>query len=201
MVIDHLEQLHRREDTGVAYIYCVHNSPNQTPSNFLGSLLQQLAMQSVVLLDDIKSCHKHHARYGTRPSLSEISRLLRSQVDKFDNVFIVIDALDECPELDQTRQAFLAEVRGLLPNIRLMATSRNIPSIENIFKHDTRLEIHAQDQDVRKFIESQMEHRDDLVDLLEGHDDVRSSITSKVLKKTNGMLVSQKDFIASILTR
>ena len=158
-------------------------------------------MQRVVFLDDIKSCHKHHARYGTRPSLNETARLLRLQVDTFDRVFIVIDALDECPELDQTRQAFLVEVRGLLPNIRLMVTSRNIPSIENIFKHDTRLEIRAQDQDVRKFIESQMEHRDDLVDLLEGHDDVRSSITSRVLEKTNGMSVSQEVFIASKLTK
>ena len=137
-------------------------------------------MQSDVLLDGIKSCHEHHTRDKTRPSLNETSRLLRSQVDKFDKVFIVIDALDECPELDQTRQAFLAEVRGLLPKVRLMVTSRNIPSIENIFKHDTRLDIRAREEDVKKFIESQMAHRDDLVDLLEGHDDVRSSITSRV---------------------
>lgn len=190
-VIDHLEHEHRREKTGIAYVYCVHNGANQTPNNFLGSSLRQLAMQSVAILEDIKSCHKHHTRYRTRPSLNEIARLLRSQVETFDEVFIVIDALDECPEEDQIRKSFVAEVRALLPKVSLMVTSRNMPSIEKMFKHDTRLEIRAQDQDVRKFIKSQMEQRDGLVDLLEGHDDVQSSITATVLEKANGMLVCQ----------
>ena len=150
-------------------------------------MLQQLTIRSAAVLEDINSCYKHHARCGTRPSLNETARLLRSQVEKFDKVFIVIDALDEYPELEKTQKSFLAEIRGLLPKVRLMVTSRNIPSIENMFKHDTRLEIRAQEQDVRKFIKSQMEQRDDLVDLLEGHDDVRSRITSRVLEKTNGM--------------
>lgn len=147
-------------------------------------------MQSAAILEDIKLCHKHHVRHGTRPSLDEIARLLRSQVEKFAKVFIVIDALDECPEHDQTRKHFLAEIRGLLPKISLMVTSRNMPSIEIMFRHDTRLEIRAQDQDVRKFISSQMEQRDGLVDLLDGHDEVRSRIVETVLGKTNGMLVN-----------
>ena len=169
----------------------MHNSADQTASNFLGSSLRQLAMQSVQSLEDIKSCHKHHGRYGTRPSFNEIARLLRSQVEEFEEVFIVIDALDECPERDQTRKSFLTEIRGLLPKVNLMVTSRNMPSIEIMFKHDTRLEIRAHDQDVRNFVNSQMEQRDELVDLLEGHNDVRSSITATVLEKTNGMLVNQ----------
>ena len=154
-------------------------------------MLQQLVINSGILSADIKSCHRDHARRGTRPSLSETARLLRSQVEYFDKVFVVIDALDECPEVDQTRKSFMAEVRSLLPEIKLMVTSRNIPSIATMFKHDTRLEIRAQDQDIKLFVESQIEQRDGMVDLLEGHDDVRSSIISAVLKKTHGMLVNQ----------
>ena len=191
MVVDYLEQGHRRGTTGVAYVFCVHNSGNQTASNYLGSSLRQLAMQSAAILEDIKSCHRHHTRYETRPSLNEIARLLRSQVEKFDEVFIVIDALDECPEQDQIRKFFLAELRALVPKVSLMVTSRDMPSIENMFKHDIRLEIRAQDQDIRAFIKSQIEQRDGLVDLLEGHNDVRSRIIATVLEKTNGMLVSQ----------
>jgi hypothetical protein len=112
-------------------------------------------------------------------------------VENFDEVFIVIDALDECPEVDQTRKDFLAEVRGLLPKVRIMVTSRQLLSIEGMIKDDIRLDIRAREQDVRKFIESQIEQQEGLVDLLEGHDDVRTMITTKVLEKTNGMLVSQ----------
>lgn len=101
----------------------------------------------------------------------------------------MIDALDECPEVDQTRRHLLAETRGLLPKVRLMVTSRHLLSIESMFKDDIRLEIRAQEQDVRSFIESQMDQRFELVDLLEGHDDVRSSITATVLDRTNGMFL------------
>ena len=200
-VIDYLEQEHRRENTGITYAYCVHNRENQTANNLLGSSLRQIAMQSVAKLEDIQSCHRHHIQYGTRPSLNEIARLLRSHVEKFDQVFFVIDALDECPEHDQNRKSFVTEVRALLPRVSLMVTSRDMPSIESMFKHDLRLEIRAQDQDIRNFIQSQMEQRDGLFDLLEGHNDVQSSIIATVLEKTNGMLVIQQVSIASKLTR
>ena len=158
-------------------------------------------MQSVAILDDIKSCYKHHARLGTRPSINETTKLLRSQIEEFNQVFLVIDALDECPELEQTRRTLLAEIRGLLPHVRLMVTSRNIPSIENMFRNDTHLEIRAQDQDVRRFIESQTEYRNDLADLLDGHDEVRFSIVTRVLEKTNGMSVTHYHPIAPKFTR
>lgn len=129
-------------------------------------------MESAALSDDVKSCYEHHARYGTRPSFNETANLLRSQVENFDKDFIVVDALDECPEVEQTRKTFLAEIRSLLPKMWLLVTSRNVPSIETIFRNDTRHDVRAQDQDIRNFIESQMDLRDDLVALLEGHDDV-----------------------------
>lgn len=147
-------------------------------------------MQSATLSNDVKSCYEHHARYGTRPSINETANLLRSQVENFDKVFIVVDALDEFPEIEQTRKTFLAEIRGLLPKVMPLVTSRNVPSIETIFRDDTRLDIRAQDQDIRKFIKSQKDLRDELVALLEGHDDVRSDITQRLLEKTNGISVN-----------
>ena len=187
--IDYLEREHRRAQVGVAYVYCLYNDAHQTAASLLGSLLQQLARQNDAIRDDIKSCHKHHTDWGTRPTLYEISRLLCLQVQNFDEVFIIIDALDECPEAGQVRRDFLMEVRRLLPDIRLMVTSRHLASIESTFKQDTRLEIRAHDQDVRKFIEAQVE-RTELVHVLEGHDNMRSLIGDMVLKKTNGMSVN-----------
>ena len=199
-VIEYLQNAHRRERTGVAYVYCVYNGAHHTACNLLGSLLQHLASQSVAVLEFIRSCHDHHASHGTRPDLNEIASLLRTQVERFDEVFIVIDALDECPDLNQTRKNLLAKVRCLLPKARLMITSRHTPSIEKMFKHDTHLEIRAQNQDVREFIKSQLEQRDELVDLLEDHEDVQSSIIATILEKTNGMYVSRRSLTRSQLT-
>ncbi len=191
--IDYLEREHRRAQVGIAYVYCLYNGAHQTAVNLLGSLLQQLALQNDALKDDIMSCHTHHTRFGTRPTLFEISRLLGMQVQIFDEVFIIIDALDECSEAGQVRRDFLTEVRRLLPEIRLMVTSRHLASIESNFKQDTRLEIRAHDQDVRKFIEAQVEQRIELVEVLLGHDDVKALIVATVLEKTNGMSVNHQD--------
>jgi hypothetical protein len=72
-----------------------------------------------------------------------------------------------------------------------MITSRHLASIERTFRQDTRLEIRAHDQDFRKFIEAQVELRTELVDVLEGHGDVKALIVATVLEKTNGMSVNQ----------
>ena len=158
-------------------------------------------MQDTAVLRSIRSCYKLYEELRERPPASDIVELLHSQIETFNDVFIVIDALDECPETDQTRKALITYISALLPKIKLMVTSQNIPSIENMFLHDTRLEIRAQDEDVRKFVESQTERRDDLVDLLEGHEDVRSSIIKKVLEKANGMSVNRNVFIGSKLIK
>jgi hypothetical protein len=185
-----VEREHQNAQVGVAYVYCVYNGIHQTAVNLLGSLLRQLALQNNAMLDDIKSCHKSH--YNSRPSLDEIFRLLHSQVRKFDTVFIVIDALDECPEAGQVRKLFMAQVRSLLPDVQLMVTSRHLASIESTFKQDTRLEVLAHEEDVQSFIESQMAIRTQLSDVLDGHNDVRSTIVATLLEKTHGMSVHHR---------
>jgi hypothetical protein len=189
-VIDHLEREHQNAHVGVAYVYCIYNGIHQTAVNLLGSLLRQLAVQNSAMLDDIKSCHKNQR--DSRPSLEQISRLLHSQVQKYNTVFIVIDALDECPEAGQVRKHFLAEVRRLRPDVQIMVTSRHLPSIESTFSQDKRLEVRAHEEDVQTFIESRMATRTELSDVLYGHDDVRSIIVATLLKKTHGMSVHRR---------
>ena len=189
IAIDHLKREHQNARVGVVYVYCVYNGIHQTAVNLLGSLLRQLAVQNTAMLDDVKSCHKHHITYGTRPSLDEISRLLHSQVQKFDTVFIVID---ECPEAGQVRKHFMAEVRSLLPDIQLMVTSRHLASIASTFKQDARVDVCAREEDVRTFIELQMAIRTELRDILDGHDDVRSIIVATLLEQTHGMSVHHR---------
>lgn len=193
IVIDHLqEQLRQPKKIGIAFAYCVYGRVGHTASGLLANLLKQLALQTVASLEDITKCHERHSKFGSRPALKEISGLLSLQVQRFDEVFIIIDALDECPEADQNRKAFIGEVRGLLPKVRLMVTSRDIPSIEKTFHSDLQLHIRATDQDVKLFVESQTDQNAELSDLLEDHDDVRSMITATVVEKSRGMSVSSE---------
>ncbi|KAL8648358.1 MAG: hypothetical protein Q9210_005039 [Variospora velana] len=198
IVIDHLQAQGRQpEKIGIAFVYCAYDRADYTASHLLASLLKQLALQSDAFLEDIASCHKGHSRFGTRPALKELSNLLGLQVQRFREVFIIVDALDECPEADKNRAAFISGLRGLLPKVRLMVTSRNIPSIERMFRSDLHLQIRATDQDVKLFIESHIDQQAELSDLLEDHEDVRSMISAKVVEKSNGMSVSTETSIYS----
>ncbi|KAL8820153.1 MAG: hypothetical protein Q9223_001570 [Gallowayella weberi] len=191
MVIGHLEEKHKSQNVAIAYVYCVHNAEHQSASNFLGNLLGQLALQSPTFPEDIKSCHKQHSRNGTRPALSDLSRLLASQVQLFDKVFVLVDALDECPDHDGTRASFLSNVYELPASTKLMVTSRDLPSIASLFKDDLRLDIRAREEDVKLFIESQMEQRRELNDLLENRDDIRSIIAKTIVDLSNGICATR----------
>jgi hypothetical protein len=69
---------------------------------------------------------------------------------------MVIDALDECQE--GTRRQFLAKLRDLqaVQDIRLMATSRFIPDIEDAFGEASRLEVRASGEDTKRFTDGQL---------------------------------------------
>ncbi|KAL8800854.1 MAG: hypothetical protein Q9182_004874 [Xanthomendoza sp. 2 TL-2023] len=189
MVIDHLEKKRKSQKVAIAYAYCVHNAKHQTPINFIGNLLGQLAVQSPAFPEDIKSCYKQHSHDGTRPTLSDLSQLLASQVQVFGKVFILIDALDECPDHDGTRASLLSKLHALPASTKLMVTSRDLPSIANLFKDDLRLDVRAREEDIKLFIESQMEQRRELNDLLENRDDLRSMIVKTIVETSNGMFL------------
>jgi len=118
----------------IGYVYCIYNAIDQTATNLIASLFQQVVQQQTVLSEDVKSLFKHHSRERTRPSLPEYIMLLQAHIQRFSRVFIVVDALDECSENDGVRDSFLAQLRYLLPNIRLLVTSRDIASLGYAFK-------------------------------------------------------------------
>jgi hypothetical protein len=83
--------------------------------------------------------------------------LLQYEVSSFSKVFVVIDALDECLENDGTRESLIAEIKKLQPSIHLLVTSRHIASIEREFEKAARLEILANDEDIRRYLGGRIE--------------------------------------------
>ena len=122
--------------------------------------MQQLVQGNPVISDDVVSLYHRHSKKQTRPTLDELSKLLQLEVRRISKVFIIVDALDECPESNRTRKSFLAEIRKLQPTVHLLITSRHIPAIEREFETAAKIEIRASDEDVRKRLESRIESED-----------------------------------------
>ena len=187
VVIDHLQRTRKHGTVGIAYVYCIYNDPDQTVDCFLGSLLQQLAQQLPATLDTVKREYKKHVRSRTTLPTSEILRLLQSQTTVYDRVYIVVDALDECPENDQTRKKLLDSLRVLGPKVHLLVTSRDIASTGRDFRNDVRMDIRANDKDVRSFIKAYIAQHYQLLELLEYDESLRNDVVELVLEKAKGM--------------
>jgi hypothetical protein len=86
--------------------------------------------------------------------------------------------------------SFLMEIRKLPPSIHLLVTSRHTPTIEREFEKAARLEIRANDEDVKRYIECRIEMEHQLVRLVKRYPLLQENIISTIAKKAKGMLVS-----------
>jgi hypothetical protein len=158
---DYLSQMQSSGNVGFAYIFCNYKSEvGFNTLHFLAALLKQLVHSQSTMNEQISSLYERHTNRGTRPSLQEISAALQAVLKSFSAVYIVVDALDECPNKDGTRNQLLSKLKDLQreADLRLMVTSRFIPDIEIKFRSTPKLEIRASDADVKRFVRSQI-HR------------------------------------------
>ena len=174
---------------GIAYIYCIYNETGQTIGNFLASLLQQLCRQKSSLSPEIVASEKDHSRFGTRPTDSEFSRLVTSQIPHFTKVFIVVDALDECPQTEKTKEELLSELQKLPSNVHLLVTSRPDNIIGRDFAEAVILRIHAQDDDVHRYLTARISTERLLTRYVTDDPSLQSFIIRRVTERTQGMYV------------
>ena len=190
VIVNYLEQTFPPEqNVGIAYLYCAYEEQNQTAANLIASLMKQFIKQLPEPSDSILRLYRLHRERETRPSVTEFSRLLRSEIRQFSKVFIVVDALDEYSEDNGTREHFLAGVRNLLPMIRLLVTSRYLANIEHEFRDTPRLEIRASEPDIKRYIEGCIKRQLPLADHVRTDSALRDDILNAVVERAGGMYV------------
>jgi len=185
IVVNDITTRYQNDPTiSIAYIY--YNFQRKFEINdLLMSILKQL-VQGHSLPSSVESLYNRHKGRGTRPSFDEISKTLQSVATMYSRTFIVVDALDECQVSDGCRTRFLAEL-FILQNkcgTNIFATSRFIPEIVEEFKQSILLEIRANDEDVRKYVDVR-------ISLGESHilrrPDMREKTITEIVKAADGM--------------
>lgn len=100
----------------------------------LASLAKQLCSRRPDTPQPIKSLSEFKEK-GHRPDTETLEAILTSVARGFSTVYIVIDALDECPPLEGERRRLLGSLRQIMTaasvNLHIFCTSRREADIDS----------------------------------------------------------------------
>jgi hypothetical protein len=150
-------------------------------------LLRQLVIPKLALADQLKALREAHDRKGTRPLLGEYSKLLLTAAEGFSRVFIVIDALDECPVAEGARDTLLAEIQKMKHRACLLVTSRDIPNIKRVLQDACHLEIRTRDEDIKGYLSERISSSSDLMSHTKKDPTLYDAIITTIVGKAQGM--------------
>ncbi|KAL7904030.1 ankyrin repeat-containing domain protein [Trichoderma velutinum] len=200
IVVDYLNsKLYNDSKTGIAYIYCnFKKQEEQKIYDLLASVLKQLAESQSWLPESIKNLYNRHKAKRARPSLDEILTVLQSVTMIYSRIFVIVDALDECQASSGCRARLISELSNLQMRngANIFATSRFIPEIKEKFKGSKEVEIRAHDEDVRRYLDSQIVQLGSK--FLETHCE---EIKTEIIRVVRGMFLLAQLYFETIRTK
>ncbi|KAJ7658303.1 hypothetical protein DFH06DRAFT_1044776 [Mycena polygramma] len=169
----------------IAYFYFdFRDEKKQLVDNMLRSIIMQLSEQSrtpySVLDQHFKFCQG-----GKFPTYSDLLAMLDAILSQFTGTYVVLDALDECSELDELIQ-FISTLRSSGKPVHLLVASqpRTIFLDSAAFKEVSvvDLEPDTTHADILQFVNSKLELDSKLKHIRKAKD-----AGSKIVRKSNGM--------------
>ncbi len=168
-IIKHIKSLLDAKTGSIAYFYFDFRDINKRyRRDLLPSLLIQFSVHSIPCCEILSRVYSAHGKGTQQPSDEALTKSLKDMLAVLSQhpVYIVIDALDECPDfsgVQSPRECVLNLVDDLvnlcLPNLQICVTSRLEVDIRNRLESLTDLSVSLHDQtghkeDITKYISS-----------------------------------------------
>ncbi|KAL7930526.1 ankyrin repeat-containing domain protein [Trichoderma chlorosporum] len=148
-VIKFLQKSHNDDATvAIAYYYFTFSDlKNQDRDGMLSSLIKQICCCRPNMPESVARLGEYKIK-GMRPPTEELEEKLIATVPGFSKVYIIIDGLDECPELGGRREELMKSLRYILTvapdNLHIFCASRKESDIhaelQTHFSEPTRVE-------------------------------------------------------------
>ena len=187
--MDSLYDRAAEENIAVVGLYCDFLSQQeQTATNIMGAVLKQLVRREGIPEYLREAFQKGQKEYGGRGlRLAELMGMLKIAIGSIPQVFICLDALDEClpkhlPELLESLRNILRES----PRARIFLTGR--PHVAEDVKRDfpkaVVIPISPNPDDIRNYVEMRLD-RDTEPEAM--NKDLRADIVRVILEKISDM--------------
>lgn len=171
------------DDVGLVCIYFNYKTPT-TAKEIIANVLKQL-LEKQPLSKDVEKLYRDHEERETCPDLPGLLDLLRLESSRLSSVFVVVDALDECPADDNVGFGILSDLHQI-PSARMLITGR--PHVADLIsRFDSQiLHIRADDRDVRLVLEAEL-MKPSFHKCLHNDGGLRAEVISTVMTKADGM--------------
>lgn len=200
LVVEKLSVKYSLDDRiGLAFFYYKHqNSAGQGSKRILATLIKQLIQGKKVLPASLKKLHGRYSSEDGLPSNAKLQAQLVEVSKTFDQVIIVIDALDEFQDQDQNPFIPLIKILCLNPclNIKVFVTSTREKSIEGSFQAficpviKIDIERIRPDFDIVGFVASEVERRSENYFCGVIDRKIKERIKASLVSRSCGRLVS-----------
>ncbi len=109
-------------------------------------------------------------------------------VRDFSKGFVIIGALDEHIEQNDTREVLIREIQALQPDVHLLVTSRCVPNIQQEFG-SLQLEIRAKDDDIKHYLAARIFKATRLRCYVNEDEGLQETIVDTIIDRCQGMYV------------
>ena len=174
----------------LAFVYCNHKEIlSQTIKYFVGAIVRQLVERKAVIPDYVHTLYNDHRGKGTNPTLTEYLDLLQLLAKECSEVYIVIDALDECVEEggQSIWSKLIRKLQESMVNLHLLCTSRDMDIRDTVLRNSTVIPIRATETDIRTYAREQLQSKDNLLQFCQQDPTLQEKILEAVVSNADGM--------------
>lgn len=146
--------------TYAVFYFTFSDEHKQSDRDLLRSLVAQLGWREPGL-SMLRQVYERPNR--SAPGLDELQMILSASIKSWGKVFLLLDALDECPEDNDLRQGVLERTETLAQNatnLNIFATSRELPQIRDSMNgldfQILPVKTSDVDADIRAYVSSQL---------------------------------------------
>ena len=169
------------------YVYCNYKDvEKQTVTSLLSCLIRQLLIQKPhSVLREAAALYESHHSAGTPPSVVDYIKVLEAAASRLATLYTVIDALDECSDEHGGRKTLISELSRL--KLRLLVTSRDLPSIRRQLQTAIHLDVCAREDDILNYINTRIDNSEQLSAHVTKDRQLRDVIRTTVASRAGGM--------------
>lgn len=191
IAVNYVAEATRGRDTAIVYAYCDYKDGLTHPvtallSSFLRQLIEQTSRaESIAELSMILNGNAKHRD----PTEAELFTWIFTVSKDFNDVYIFLDALDECPEL--SRDALLLRLQQLsqLGQTHLLLTSRLNIDIRSSLQNVSRIDIAASAPDLEAYVHFEIQKSSRLALFIRKDQGLKQAIVDSVIGKAHGMFL------------